>query len=78
MSKSYGNAAAFEKIMKEFDDETQSHEQISLEVFLATFEEPTTTIFDAKDFYPIASWSQSQDRHDRPRSPRSHDPTSPE
>ena len=58
----HGGVAAFkkamEKAMENFDVEISSYRQINGKEFLVTFEEPSTTIFDAKDFYPIALWSQ--------------------
>ena len=54
----HGGVAAFKKAMKDFDVEISSYKQINRKEFLVTFEEPSTTIFDAKDFYPVALWSQ--------------------
>ena len=52
----HGHVAAFKKVMKAFDVEISTCEQIGSKEFLVTFEEPTTTLFDAMDFYPVASW----------------------
>ena len=62
----HGHAAAFKKIMKVYSVEISTCEQISSEEFLVAFEEPTTTIFDAMSFYPVASWFES------PLAPQSH------
>ena len=44
--------------MEDFDVEISSYRQINRKEFLVTFEEPSTTIFDAKDFHPVALWSE--------------------
>ena len=54
----HGGVAAFKKAMENFDVEISSYRQINRKEFLVTFKELSTTIFDAKDFYPIALWSQ--------------------
>ena len=52
----HGHVAAFKKVMKAFTVEITTCEQINTNEFVVTFEEPTTTLFDAADFYPVASW----------------------
>ena len=47
---------AFKKVMKDFKAKTSSIEQVNQKEFTVTFEEPTTTAFDAMDFCPAASW----------------------
>lgn len=53
----HGQTTAFKKVLKNFDVEFSSYQKINNHEFLVTFEEPTTTIIDAKEFYPMASWS---------------------
>lgn len=52
----HGHAASFKKVMKDFDVEMSTCEQNVFEEFLVVSEEPTTTLFDAVDFCPVASW----------------------
>ena len=52
----HGQTTAFKKVLKIFNVEFSSCQQINNQEFLVTFEEPTTTIIDAKEFCPAASW----------------------
>ena len=52
----HGQVAAFRKVLRDYDVEIYSFEQINPKEFLVAFEEPTMTLQDAKDFYPVASW----------------------
>jgi hypothetical protein len=54
----HGHTSAFKKAMKKYDVEIVAYHQVNKKEFTVTFEEPTTTILDAKDFYPNATWSE--------------------
>ena len=53
----HGHTQSFKKVMKRFHVEILSFQQISRKEFIVAFEEPSTTLVDARDFYPVASWT---------------------
>ena len=56
----HGHVIPFKKAMKHFEVEIESVKQVSKKEFIVTFEEPGTTLLDAKEFYPFASsWSEA-------------------
>ena len=54
-----GNVDSFKKTMALYDVEVASCLQMNRNEFSVTFEEPTTTVLDAIDFFPTASWTPS-------------------
>jgi hypothetical protein len=54
----HGHTMSFKKAMKEYDIEIYDCHQINRKEFVVTFEEPTTSIHDAMEFYPQATWRQ--------------------
>jgi hypothetical protein len=50
----------FKKVLRQFEDDEVYDWWQTYNEFTVIFAEPTTTVFDARDFFPMASWTQDR------------------